>query len=280
MKFKSYLKRVARYIVKGIPNNIVNVQIVQKMSSEMFANKRILITGGGRGLGFYIAKKCVDEGAEVLITGRNEDTLKKAVEQLGKKAKYKVFDVENVESIESFFKECIVELGNIDCLVNNAGISLHEDEITNVTIDGFNKQIDINLRGSYFLAQTYIKYIESKKGLIGNIIFISSERGAQCDQIPYGLTKVAINSLTEGLSRKYYTKGIRINAVAPGITASEMTGIDKDSNLYCEYNASKRYFIPEEVAEVVAFLISDNSKCISGEVIYTDAGNHLNPWWE
>ena len=65
MKFKSYLKRVARYIVKGIPNNIVNVQIVQKMSSEMFANKRILITGGGRGLGFYIAKKCVDEGAEV-----------------------------------------------------------------------------------------------------------------------------------------------------------------------------------------------------------------------
>ena len=68
--------------------------------------------------------------------------------------------------------------------------------------------------------------------------------------------------------------------MAPGVTASEMTGIDKDSNLYCEWNASKRFFIPEEVAEVVAFLISDYSKCISGEVIYTDAGNHLNPWWE
>ena len=70
-----------------------------------------------------------------------------------------------------------------------------------------------------------------------------------------------------------------MNAVAPGITASNMTKIDKDSNLYCEYNASERFFVPEEVAEVVSFLISDNSKCISGEVIYCDAGNHLNPWF-
>lgn len=280
MGFKDYLKRSFKFIFKGIPTNIINLEIVQKTPQEIFKSKKILITGGGRGLGFYIAKKCVSEGAEVIITGRKEETLKKAVEQLGDKANYKVFDIENVEKIEEFYKDIIKEYGNIDCLINNAGISLHENEITNVTIEGFNAQINTNLRGAYFLAKEYIKDIEKNKDKYGNIIFISSERSAQCDQIPYGLTKVAINSLTEGLSRKYYSKGIRVNAVAPGVTASEMTGIDKDSNLYCEWNASKRFFIPEEVAEVVAFLISDYSKCISGEVIYTDAGNHLNPWWK
>ena len=280
MGFKDYLKRSFKFIFKGISTNIINLEIVQKTPQEIFKSKKILITGGGRGLGFYIAKKCVSEGAEVIITGRKEETLKKAVEQLGDKANYKVFDIENVEKIEEFYKDIIKEYGNIDCLINNAGISLHENEITNVTIEGFNAQINTNLRGAYFLAKEYIKDIEKNKDKYGNIIFISSERSAQCDQIPYGLTKVAINSLTEGLSRKYYSKGIRVNAVAPGVTASEMTGIDKDSNLYCEWNASKRFFIPEEVAEVVAFLISDYSKCISGEVIYTDAGNHLNPWWK
>lgn len=280
MGLKQYLKRVGKYILKGVPVNNIKLEIVQKTPTELFKNKNILITGGGRGLGFFIAKKCVSEGANVIITGRNEDALKNAQKELGDNCKYIVFDVENVDKIDVFLNECIEKYGKIDCLINNAGISLHENEITKVTIDGFDKQININLRGSYFLAQSYIKYIEKNNINSGNIIFISSERGAQCDQIPYGLTKVAINSLTEGLSRKYYKKGIRVNAVAPGVTASEMTGISKDANLYYEGNASNRFFIPEEVAEVVSFLISDFSKCISGEVIYTDAGDHLNPWFK
>ena len=277
MKITKMIRRTLSYIKNGTPT--VKVDVVQRTPSQLFSSKRILITGGGRGLGFYIAKKCISEGAEVIITGRKEETLKSAVEELGSKAKYKIFDMENVENIENAFEDCIKEFGKIDCIVNNAGISLHENEIVNVTIDGFNSQINTNLRGPYFLAQTYIKYCEKIKIHNGSIVIMSSERGAQCDQIPYGLTKVAINSLTEGLSRKYYKKGIRVNAVAPGITASEMTGISRDNNLYCDHNASDRYFIPEEVAEVVAFLISDYSKCISGEVIYTDGGNHLNPWW-
>ena len=86
--------------------------------------------------------------------------------------------------------------------------------------------------------------------------------------------------MTEGLSRRVYKEGIRVNAVAPGVTASDMTNINVNENMYCNYNASNRYFMPEEVAEVVCFLISDVSKCISGEVINCDAGNHLNPWFK
>ena len=278
MKIGNYIKRGIRYIVKGIPQINITTQIVQKTPQEMFKNKKILITGGGSGLGFYIAKKCANEGAKVIIVGRNKEKLEEAINQLGPNTSYMIFDVQESEKSEEFMKEVFEKYGKIDCLINNAGISLHEKDFFNVTIDKFNKQIDTNLKGAYFLTQAYINLLQEKDQ--GNVIFISSERGAQCDYLPYGLTKVAINSLTEGLSRKYYKRGIRVNAVAPGITASNMTNIDKDSNLYCSYNASGRYFIPEEVAEVVAFLISDMSKCISGEVIYCDAGNHLNPWFK
>lgn len=278
MKIGNYIKRGIRYIVKGIPQINITTQIVQKTPQEMFKNKKILITGGGSGLGFYIAKKCANEGAKVIIVGRNKEKLEEAINQLGPNTSYMIFDVQESEKSEEFMKEVFEKYGKIDCLINNAGISLHEKDFFSVTIDKFNKQIDTNLKGAYFLTQAYINLLQEKDQ--GNVIFISSERGAQCDYLPYGLTKVAINSLTEGLSRKYYKRGIRVNAVAPGITASNMTNIDKDSNLYCSYNASGRYFIPEEVAEVVAFLISDMSKCISGEVIYCDAGNHLNPWFK
>ena len=279
MGIGAYIKRGIRYIIKGQPQINITTEIVQKTPNEIFKNKNILITGGSDGLGFYIAKKCVEEGAKVLLVGRKEEKLKAAVEKLGEKASYMQFDVQKVEEMKPFIDEAYKKLGTIDCLVKNAGISLHEKEMKKVEIEGFDSQFNTNLRGSYFLAQAYLKKLEEEKQESGNIIFISSERGAQCDDIPYGLTKVAINSLTEGLSRRYYKSGVRVNAVAPGITASNMTKIDKDANLYCEYNASERFFVPEEVAEVVAFLISDVSKCISGEVIYCDAGNHLNPWF-
>ena len=278
MGIKSYLKRTIKYIIKDRKAPIVKPVIVQKTPSEMLKNKNILITGGGSGLGYYIAKKLSSEKAKVIITGRNEEKLKRAVNEIGNDVEYIVYDVKKCDN--SFIKTIYNKFGKIDCLINNAGISLHEGNMLNVTIEGFQNQFDTNLKGAYFLAQEYIKEIRKTKQKEGNIIFISSERGKQCDDIPYGLTKVAINSLVEGMSRRFYKEGIRVNAVAPGITASDMTNIKRDEDLYCDYNASGRFFMPEEVAEIVAFMVSDCSKCISGEIIHCDAGNHLNPWFK
>ena len=224
-----------------------------------------------------MAKKLSSEGAKVIITGRNEEKLKSAVNEIKNDVKYVVYDVRKCK--KNFINEVYNNYGKIDCIINNAGISLHEGNMLNVTNEGFQNQFDTNLKGAYFLAQEYIKKIKEDHQKEGNIIFISSERGRQCDDIPYGLTKRAINSLVEGMSRRFYKEGIRVNAVAPGITASDMTNIKREDDLFCDYNASGRFFMPEEVAEVVAFLVSDNSKCISGEIIHCDAGNHLNPWF-
>ena len=160
----------------------------------------------------------------------------------------------------------------IDSIVCNAGISLHEGEILNVSIEQFEKQVKVNLESVYFLIKEFIKY---KGDNDINILCISSERGFQRDDLPYGLTKAAVNSLVGGITKRYYKKGVRINGIAPGITTSDLTKKSKDDILTLERVTPGRYILGEEIAEVACFLLSDASKCISGEVIPCDAGEYI-----
>ncbi|MBR4059744.1 MAG: SDR family oxidoreductase [Lachnospiraceae bacterium] len=268
-----------KYLKDGDPQ--INLNIAKVTCGHILEGKNVLITGGGRGLGYAIAKKCVSEGAQVIITGRNEQTLKSAAESLGNRCKYVVWDIEDLSRMDSFFcevNECIKN-GYINVLINNAGISNHETSYEVVTKESWDAQFDINLKGVYFLTQRYIQYLQEMNGKSANIVMISSERGLAGDTLPYGLTKAAINSFVQGLSKHYISRGIRINAVAPGVTASDMTGVNEKSNLYHSDSINYRYFIADEVAEVVSFLISDASNCISGEVIACDQGNYLSRNW-
>jgi NAD(P)-dependent dehydrogenase (short-subunit alcohol dehydrogenase family) len=164
-------------------------------------------------------------------------------------------------------------------LVNNAGISLHEGNIMNVTQEQFDAQINTNLRGGYFLAQKFIEYFEKNNQSNGSILFVSSERGFYVDDLPYGLTKSAVNSLVQGLAYRVIKKGIRVNAIAPGVTTSDMTGFKSDENLYVSYNANERVYLPEEVAEVACFLLSDVSKCLSGQILVCNESKSVNAHW-
>ena len=279
MEIGTYLKRVARYIIKGIPEKRVTVEVKESVPNHHLEGKNVIVTGAGSGLGYYIAKRCIAEGASVLITGRNEDKLKKAVDALGVKCKYLVFDSSDVSHMDAFIKEAEKMLcGKINCLVSNAGISLHEGNFRNVTEEGWDLQMNINLKGNYFLVKKYIEYLEKLEDKIGNIVVITSERSRRSDDIPYGLTKVASNSFIECLASKVISEGIRVNGVAPGVTASNMTGVDKNGNMYADWQPSNRFFMPEEVAEVVNFLLSDVSCCISGEIIACDQGRYISHW--
>lgn len=271
-KITNYFKRGFRYIFFDYKQPIVKAEIVQKKPNEMFKGKKYIITGGGSGLGFDIAKKLSREGALVILLGRNEEKLINACGNI-KNSKYYVCDISDVDSSKKVFDDIFNEEKNIDGLVNNAGISLHEWDFLKVDKDGFDKQFYINLKGSYFLTQYYIDY-QLKNNLPGNVIFISSEAGTMCDDLPYGLSKASINSLVQALSYNYYKNNIRVNAIAPGVTTSDMTKIKKNDDLFLNSN-SGRYFVSEEVAEVVMFILSDYSKCISGEIIHTNAGNHI-----
>lgn len=277
MSIKTYLKRGVIYVIKGIPQKNVIAQITYSSPNERLKGKKIIITGGGRGLGFAMAKKFIEEGADVLISGRNEITLKEAANSIG--CKYMVLNVQDTTTFNTFIDNANDMLGGVNCLVNNAGISLHEPTFFDVTPESFDSQIATNLRGGFFLTQSFTNLL-IQKNRKGNVLFVSSETGETVDVRPYGFTKAAVNSMVQGLASLFISKGIRVNAVAPGITASDMTGFNANNNLFINDKAAERVYLPEEVAETACFLLSDCSGCISGQIIVCNNGKTINTRWK
>lgn len=277
MSYKQYIKRGLKYILNGTPIQNITADISYFQPNGRLSGKKIIVTGGGKGLGAAMATKFVSEGASVLISGRNEKILKEKAEQIG--CQYLTLDVQKTDSLDKFIHDADRILGGVDCLVNNAGISLHEATFFDVTPETFDAQIATNLRGGFFLTQSFTKLLLHEKRK-GNVLFVSSETGETVDIRPYGFTKAAINSIVQGLACLFVKDGIRVNAVAPGITASDMTGLKADGNLFLECNATNRVYLPEEVAETACFLLSDASGCISGQVIVCNNGRTINPRWK
>lgn len=274
MKIHSLIVKVLMYL--GYVNQ-VSANIIYSLPNERLKGKRIIITGGGRGLGASMAEKFVKEGAEVLIAGRTEKTVKDTANRLG--CKYLTLDVSKVDTFTDFIKHADELLGGANCLVNNAGISLHENTFFDVTPDTFDRQIDTNFKGTFFLTQEFIRQIKTNSSR-ANVLFVSSEAGDTMDFRPYGFTKAAVNSMVQGLAFLFRKDGIRINAVAPGITASDMTGISSDRNLGSGNYATGRYYLPEEVAETACFLLSDASGCVSGQIITCNNAQTVNARWK
>lgn len=284
MGLKRIIRKVAKFIVFEQPKEKVFVNVAQIQYGGILKDKHIVITGGGSGLGLAMAKKFASEGANVLIVGRNEEKLKKAIGEIKSGgASFLTFDVSNADKAKAFLAQCQQKLNApIDCFVSNAGVSLHENVFTNVSLEGFDKQFNTNMRGNYFLCKAFLEMKLNENADNANLLVISSETGNQAYDIPYGMTKAAVNSMVKAFSRRVYQKGIRINAIAPGVTLSDMTkeyAEASDGNLYRDC-ASGRIFKPEEVAEVACFLLSDASRCISGEIIHTNAGNHIKTFWD
>ena len=273
MSILTYFRRGLEYVLYGQPIKHITCNVNVLSYGESLRGKKIVITGGGRGLGFSMAKKFIGEGASVLISGRDKDSLKKASEEL--RCNYSLLDVTDVCSFHKFLNEANQLLGGVSCLVNNAGVSMHEGSIRNVTSEQFDLQFNTNLKGSYFLAKEFVNLLETE-GRKGEILFISSEMGFLSDNLPYGITKAAINSFVQGLAYEVIKSGIRVNGIAPGVTASDMTGFKVEENLYLPTNRSERVYLPEEVAEVASFLLSDISLCISGQIIVCDEGKVIN----
>lgn len=276
---KSMLKRMIKFIVKGVPAVRITNQVVQIASGSLFEGKCFIVTGGSRGIGFSIAQRLIQEKAEVIITGRNEESLRNAQQILGNSCKVLKFDSGHIQEMGGgkLLAACLElsSTGKIDGLVNNAGISLHEGNFRNVQAADFDRQMDINFKGPYFLIQSMIKYFE-QFGIAGNIVVITSERGVFSDDLPYGLSKCALNSLVGGICKRVCIEGIRINGVAPGLTDTDLIERKKNENVYAAGQAAGRIHAPEEIAEIVCFLMSDASKCINGQVIVCNSGNSVN----
>ena len=265
-------RMIRRYWREG---DIVKVNIAQIQHGGILKGKRILITGGSSGIGLAIARKCIEEGATVVITGRNQDKLLKAAEKIGSPLlKTLVWDVSKVFEHELKYSEALCLVGNqFDILVNNAGILTNEGFGT-VTEEGWDKVYSTNSKGLFFLTQIVSKSWIGKKAT-AKIINISSTGGFLGATYPYRMSKWDLVGLTAGLGSILSPHGIIVNGIAPGRTATEMLHVNNNKNVFDTYQPLKRFGLPEEIAELAIFLMSDAANYIVGQTIICDGGYTL-----
>ncbi len=274
--FSSRLIQTAKAVRKCWRNGgATQINIAQINYGEILKGKRVLITGGSSGIGLAIAKKCLSEGATVVITGRNQTKLQTAAGELNSPSlKTLVWDVSDIPAVSQKLKECrrLLE-GDINILVNNAGVLLAQSFFT-ATEDVWDKTYAVNSKGVFFLTQGLSEWwIRNKQS--GKIINISSTGGFLGAPYPYRMTKWDIAGLTNGLGETLSPYGIIVNGIAPGRIATEMLERNATNNTYDTFQPVKRMGLPEEIAELAVFLMSDAANYIVGQTIICDGGYTL-----
>ena len=243
----------------------------------MNENRVALITGATRGIGKEIALELAENGFDIAVNYRSEhngmDDLKKEIEKNGVRCEFVKADVANFEECESMVKETIEKFGKIDILINNAGIT-KDGLIMRMKKEDFEAVLDVNLTGTFNVTRNVIPYMLKQKS--GRIINLSSVVGivGNAGQTNYSASKAGIIGFTKSLAKEVASRNILVNAIAPGFIQTDMTNILKE-NVKDEIAKTiplKRMGTAKDVANVVKFLVSEDSSYITGQVIQVDGG--------
>jgi len=240
-------------------------------------DKVALVTGASRGLGKAIALKLAAEGARVTVNYMNsadkaEEVVKEIISRGGSAASMRA-DITSLPEVEKMVDSLYERFGRIDILVNNAGVT-RDELLLSMTPEDWDMVIKTNLGGLFNCTKAVAKYMMvQKSGRIINISSVAGERGGR-GQSNYAASKGGINAFTRSVAMELAPKKITVNAVAPGVGETEMsrTVIRRKKDIILDAVALKRLGQPEEIANVVAFLASDDSSYITGEVIRVDGG--------
>jgi 3-oxoacyl-[acyl-carrier protein] reductase len=243
----------------------------------MLENKVAIVTGASRGIGRAIALTLSKYGAKVVVNycgskEKAEEVVNEIIKNGGSALAYQA-DVANFSSVKSMFEDVIKELGSIDILVNNAGIT-KDNLILKMTEEEFDAVVDTNLKGVFnCLKHASRIMLKQKSGRIINISSISGVIG-NVGQVNYSAAKAGVIGMTKSLAKELGSRGITVNAIAPGYINTDMTAVLKDElkEKVTELIPLKRLGEVEDIAEMAAFLASDKASYITGQTIQIDGG--------
>ena len=241
--------------------------------SELLKNKVAIVTGGTRGIGYAIVRKYVQEGAAVVLCGSREETAQKALAKLKEEFPQAQVDaiwpaLSDRKSVAEAFNSVKEKYGRIDILANNAGIS-HNNSFFDYKDEDFDKILDINIRAVYACTRVAAEIMkEQGGGVIINTSSIVSYNG-QAAGCGYPASKFAVNGLTKSLARELGRYGIRVNAVAPGVTRTDMLAALPDEQIkpIIAHIPLQRLAEPSDIANAFTFLASDMASYISGAIL-------------
>lgn len=276
--FLRFLRRGLRFIIHGVPNNIVNVDVVTLAPSELLKGRHALITGGTSGIGFSIAEAFLKQGASVIITGRDQKRIDNALDNLPVGNKYGfVLDNTHVETFNEVFAQMLKRvaadgIASVDILVNNAGVNCKG--MPDATEEEYDRVVDTNLKGVFFLSQMFGKYLV-ENSIKGNILNIASASSLRPADSAYTVSKWGIRGLTLGLAKSLAKNDITVNGIAPGPTATPMMIKNESSNMHLSRLPLGRYIMPEEIASMAVMLVSDMGRSVMGDIVYMTGGAGL-----
>lgn len=241
----------------------------------MIKDKVAIVTGGTRGIGFETVRKFLMNGAKVVLFGSKEETVTKAVEKLKEEnSEYEVIglypNLTDEQSVRESFKNIHSMYGRIDILVNNAGVS-SSTKIENFTMEEYERIESVNIKSVFICSKEIVPYLKETKGVILNTSSMVSKYGQQSG-VMYPASKFAVNGITLSLARELAPLGIRVNAVAPGVTKTDMVS-SLPENLIEPLIKSiplGRIGEPEDIANAFLFLASDMASYITGQVLGVD----------
>jgi len=244
-----------------------------------FTDKVSVITGASQGIGEILARMMAKEGALAVLLDIQQDKLEsvaRAIRDDGGRAAAYAVDVGSSEQAAEVIKAILTEYGHIDHLVNNAGIT-RDNLLMRMKKEEWDSVIRVNLTGVFNLCKSVIRsMMNQRSGRIVNLASVSGVMG-NVGQANYSASKAGVIGLTKTLAREAASRGITVNAVAPGYIATPMTERLSESikNQYLNIIPLKRFGTPDDVAQAVRFLLSDAASYITGEVIHVNGGMRM-----
>lgn len=273
------IKQVFKRLLDRRPVTHVSAIIQSLPQNKWLKDRCAIVTGGTSGIGFSIAKVFLDSGASVIITGRSQERINKAMQSLGKDKPVFGFELDNTdvsgfEGVFSSMQETVSQNGikAIDILVNNAGVNFKG--MPNANEEEYDKVMDTNLKGAFFLSQMFGKYLVAND-IKGNILNIASASSLRPADSAYILSKWGLRGLTLGLAKALGKNGITVNGIAPGPTATPMMIKGEVNDIALDRIPLGRYVMPEEIANMAVILVGDMGRSVMGDIVYMSGGAGL-----